>query len=224
VNLVIYCADIGSVPNKRFGWARADADDAAIERHRSGIEIIDLVESVAEDAGAGRAVALGFECPLFVPVPTDPLRLGMARAGEGNRSWSAGGGSGALATGLVEVAWILSELRQRTPDVTPYLDWDGFRGSDGGLFLWEAFVSGQAKAPTHIDDAGVAVSAFRDALPDPMATNAVIAERPLSLLGAALLWSGWSSDPALLQTPCLVIKAMPRLIAEGGHAIGTADR
>jgi len=34
--------------------------------------------------------------------------------------------------------------------------------ASGGLFLWEAFVTGRAKAPTHIDDAGAAVSAFRD--------------------------------------------------------------
>jgi hypothetical protein len=40
----------------------------------------------------GQAVALGFECPLFVPVPEQALRLGAARPGEKNRSWSAGRG------------------------------------------------------------------------------------------------------------------------------------
>jgi hypothetical protein len=44
----------------------------------------------------------------------------------------------------------------------------------------------------------VAVTAFRDALPDVTAANAVTADRRLSLLGAALLWSGWSDD-ALVQ-------------------------
>jgi hypothetical protein len=88
VKLAIYCADIGSVPKARFGWARGDTDEAGIERHRGGTEIIELVDAVAEDLAADRAVALGFECPLFVGVPTQPMRLGTARSGEGNRSWS----------------------------------------------------------------------------------------------------------------------------------------
>jgi hypothetical protein len=78
-----------------------------------------------------------------------------------------------------------------------------------GLFLWEAFVTAEAKAATHVDDATVAVAAFGDCLPDPRAMSTVSAERPLSLLGAALLWSGWSSNAKLLRTPCLVIKAAP---------------
>jgi hypothetical protein len=43
VKLGIYCADIGSVPKARFGWARAGTDEAGIERHRGGTEIIELI-------------------------------------------------------------------------------------------------------------------------------------------------------------------------------------
>jgi hypothetical protein len=114
-----------------------------------------------------------------------------------------------MATGIVEVAWILSELHKRLPDAAPYLDWAEFAAAGRGLFLWEAFVTDLAKAATHVDDATVAVVSFRGSLPDPTASNAVAAERPLSLLGAALVWSGWSSDSDLLRTPCLVIKAAP---------------
>jgi hypothetical protein len=92
-----------------------------------------------------------------------------------------------MATGIVEVAWILSELRRRCPEVKPYLDWAEFAAAGRGLFLREAFVTDRAKAATHVDDATVAVAAFRDLLPDPRPMNAVSAERPLSLLGAALL-------------------------------------
>jgi hypothetical protein len=210
MKLAIYCADIGSVPNARFGWARTDPSDATLESHRGGTEIVDLVSAVTEDLDQGTMVSLGFECPLFVPVPEHPLRLGMARPGEGNRSWSAGAGAGALATGLVEVPWLLSELRRRRPHTPVYLDWSEFVRADAGLFLWEAFVTDRAKAATHVDDAAVAVAAFRDALPDPMTANAVEGERPLSLLGAALVWSGWSDDPELLRAVCLVIKASPQ--------------
>ena len=131
--LDIYCADIGSVPNRRFGWARSAPDETAIERHRGGVEIVDLVEAVVADIAAGCPVALGFECPLFVPVPEQALRLGTARPGEGNRSWSAGAGAGAMATGIVEVAWILSELRHRCSGATPYLDWNEFTDAAGGV-------------------------------------------------------------------------------------------
>ena len=147
--------------------------------------------------------------PLYVPVAEQALRLGTARTGEGNRSWSAGAGAGALATGLVQVAWILGELRTRVPSVTPYLNWSEFAGARRGVFFWEAFVTDRAKATTHVDDATVAVAAFRGALPDPGAANAVSADRPLSLLAAALLWSGWNDERELLHAPCLVIKAAP---------------
>lgn len=114
-------------------------------------------------------------------MPEEPLRLGAARPGEGNRSWSAGAGSGALATGIVEVAWLLSELHRRRPEASFHLDWAEFVQAGHGLFLWEAFITDRAKGTTHDDDAAVAVAAFRDALPDPRIANAVSAERPLSL-------------------------------------------
>ena len=144
----------------------------------------------------------------------------MARTGEGNRSWSAGAGAGTLATGAVQVAWILQALRRRAPDAQPFLDWEAFTSVGHGLFLWETFVTDRAKAATHIDDAAVAVTAFRDALPHVIAANAVTADRPLSLLGAALLWSGWSDDLALLHAPCLVIKATPPAALQAEAAAG----
>jgi hypothetical protein len=220
VDVVIYCADIGSVPRNRFGWARGDPAAAELERHRGGTEIVELADSVAVDVQAGRALAVGFESPLFVPVPEEPLRLGAARRGEGNRSWSAGAGASALASGIVEVAWILRALRRRLPAASAYLDWHAFVAAGNGLFLWEAFVSAGAKARTHVDDATVAVAAFGEALADPIAANAVAAERPLSLLGAALVWSGWSDDGDLLHAPCLVIKASPAAALQTSRVIG----
>ncbi len=219
MNAIIYCADIGSVPNGRFGWARVDPEEAELEAHRGSAQIAELVDAITADVDAGRPIALGFECPLFVPVPEEPLRLGMARSGEGNRSWSAGAGSGALATGIVEVAWLLSELHHRRPDTRVFLDWSDFVEAGVGLFLWEAFVTDRAKAATHVDDAAVAVAAFRNALPNPRVSNAVDAERPLSLLGAALIWSGWSDELDFLHAPCLVIKAAAPEAAKAEHAV-----
>lgn len=206
--LAVYCADVGSIKQGNFGWARAEVPRRAVEEERGGATgIAKLVPAVAEDRTSGLPVALGFECPLFVPVPDDPQRLGAARPGEGTRSFSAGAGTGALVTGVVQAAWVLREVRERQPDDDVFLDWEAFDAAARGLFVWEAFVTADAKATTHVDDATVAVECFVAALPDPRGANAVIAEHPLSLAGAAILWAGWSNDLALLHAPCLVLRA-----------------
>jgi hypothetical protein len=99
--LIIHCADIGSVRRGNFGWARlvVDATDSACN---TGFDIYSFADALAADINAGHPVAVGFECPLFVPVPDDPNDLTSARPGEGNRAWSAGAGAGSLATGLTD--------------------------------------------------------------------------------------------------------------------------
>ena len=213
---VIYAADIGSIAGGKFGWARIDLeqDDIDVERDHDGAEIAELVEAVVGDLARQRPVVLGFECPLFVPVPPKALDLGKARKGEGSRSFSAGAGTGALVTGLVQTAWILRALRERCPGDAAFLSWTEFAEVGHGLFLWEAFVSGTGKGVSHVDDALIAATAFREALPDPWNANAIEAPSPLSLIGSALLWSGWSQDLTLLHEPCLVIKAGPPVDAE----------
>ncbi|MGH2845923.1 MAG: hypothetical protein ACRDL0_07890, partial [Thermoleophilaceae bacterium] len=118
-----------------------------------------------------------------------------------------GAGACALATGLVQVAWVLARVRERCPDQRLHLDWAPFAKEAGGLLVWEAFVSAEAKGASHVDDAGIAVQAFVDAGPDPSASSAIAAERPLSLAGAAALWSGWADDHDLLHRTPIVIRA-----------------
>lgn len=154
-------------------------------------------------------VALGFECPLFVPLVEDEARLTSARPGEGSRPWSAGAGTGALATGLVQVVWVLQTIRaQLVQPQFAFLGWPSFIASGRGLFLWEAFVSGPQKENSHIADAEVGAQAFIQALPDPLSANAVVCQSPVySLVGAALLRSDWSSSLDILAEPCLVLRA-----------------
>jgi hypothetical protein len=205
-NLVVFCADVGSVKAGNFGWARTDPDAPSIAQYDTSSPA-DLGEAVAHELLARGRVALGFECPLFVPVPAVDTALGAARSGEGNRAWSAGAGTGALATGLVQAAWVLRAIRARCPTHELHLTWPEFCASERALLLWEAFVSANAKGTTHVDDAAIAVAAFSAALPDPTTASTITAERPLSLAGAVALWSGWCGDPmALHQTP-LVIRA-----------------
>ena len=199
MNPIVICADIGSVKKGNFAWC----DDRDVQGNTPS----SLARHVADSLNGGHAVALGFECPLFVPLVEQEDSLTSARPGEGCRAWSAGAGCGALATGLVQVAWVLRQTHawlQRS--VTAHLKWEAFEAV-GGLFLWEAFVSGVRKGDDHVADARLAVKAFDGALPHPQAANAICCTSEVySLIGAALLRTGWSSDLELLKQPCLVVR------------------
>jgi hypothetical protein len=200
----IFCADIGSVKAGRFAWFGVDPDGKPVP----GNTIEDLASAVAEQIAEREKVALGFECPLYVPLRDDPMLLTKARTGEGNRSWSAGAGCGALATGLVEVTWLLENIRAKTPNsVAAFLDWNAFEKAVGGLFLWEAFVSGKAKGSGDAQDAEIAVRKFQEALPNPERADAISEQTVFSLVGASMLRAGWSANVQLLSERCLVIKA-----------------
>lgn len=209
-NLCIYCADIGSVKRGNFGWSCGTFGNGTLEYRVDidGTEIQDLTKCVAEDLNAGLSVSLGFECPLFVPIRENPRELTSARKGEGSRAWSAGAGAGALTTGLTEVVWILREIRQQLQtEALAYTDWELFTVANGGLFLWEAFISGKSKGDSHTADAEIGVQCFATALPDPTEHDAIDETSVHSLLGAALLRTGWSQDLGALGMPCLVLKA-----------------
>jgi len=214
--VVVACADIGSIKKNNFGWAIILCG----EQRRSGQSIHGLVDEVTASLSAGNKVALGFECPLWVPVPEDPEELTTGRAVDGNKPWSAGAGASALAAGLTETAWILREIRWRLTDrgISPplaFLDWSQFAKVNTGLFLWEAFVTGAAKAPNlgantadmHVADAMIACKEFVAHLSNPASKSYSESPHPIrSLIGAAMLWSGWSKDLSLLRDECLVVK------------------
>jgi hypothetical protein len=203
--IVVYCADVGSIAQRRFAWARGTPNGHVEEDFGGGDEIADLVEEIVRDLDAGHLVALGFECPLFVPVPEDAQDLGRARPIDRDRSWSAGPGIAVLGVGLVQVPWVLRAIRARRGHTPTYLRWEPATFERPGLFLWEAFVTGEAKGVDHRHDARIAVQTFLSALPDPGDRAATTPY--LSLVGAALLWSGLSADVALLTEPCLDLRA-----------------
>ena len=205
-DIIIWCADIGSIKNNKFGWCRGiiGAKDDFI----MGNSIQDFADGIAKDVSNGYKVALGLECPLFVPITENPLNLTNARIGEGDRPWSAGAGCGALATGLTETAWILGRIKELAEvDIKVTFDWNEFINKSLNLFIWEAFVSKESKAQTHSGDAEVAVKTFIKEYPDVVQANAVTAENPYNLVAAALLRTGISDNLSILSESCIVIKA-----------------
>lgn len=202
-SLAAYCVEVGSLKTGRFAWARHAQDDTGAPA--TGTEIEALVERLADDLDHNRPVALGFTAPLTVPVREDPTMLTAARAGEGNRSWSAGAGPTALATGLVEATWVLRALKERlTAEPPVFVGLGGFRALGRGLFVWEAFLDGKTRDADAADDAAAAVTAFLDRLdtleaPEPD-------EPVVSLIGTALLRTGWVHDARALSEPVLVVR------------------
>lgn len=75
------------------------------------------------------------------------------------------------------------------------------------LFVWEAFVTGLAKGLSHHGDAEIAALSFCSEYPHIAEAGSVTAEHPYSLIGAALLRSGLSTDLDVLFTQCVVIKS-----------------
>ena len=203
-NLVVYCADIGSIAKGNFGWSRRPTDSAG----ETGTDIRELADRVARDLNDGFPVALGLECPLFVPLPDDPNNLTKARNGDGQRPWSAAAGTAVLAMGITESVWILRRIRSAVPpNIEAFLDWGEFNTNPEGLFLWEAFVSSTAKGSSHTADAMIGIDAFIASLPDITAASAIREVSVISLIGAALVRTGWATDPQILSQGCVVIKA-----------------
>ena len=204
--MIIWCADIGSIKKKNFGWCRAEL--GKIDSWSIGTSIEEFSIGIAKDLSNGYKVAVGFECPLFLPIPDEPLNLTSARNGEKDRAWSAGAGCGALATGLTETVWILNRIKELAGiGIKVTFRWNEFTNEVFNLFIWEAFVSKGAKALTHSGDAEIAVKIFIKEYPLIVQANAVTAENPYNLVAAALLRTGISNDIGMLSESCIVIKA-----------------
>jgi hypothetical protein len=199
--------DIGK-PGKNLGWA---IDEPPYEGTDLDDCIVELAAALRKDA-----LALGFEAPQFIPFRDDPMALTGARQGESGRglatrAFSASAGATVLVTSLVIVPYVLQRLRERVPMATASLNWRHPITEAGQLLLWEAFVTDQRNdaATRHIEDAQLAIADFRRGIVHPASFESSVTapEGCLSLLGAALLRTGWSTDVALLSKPCLVVRS-----------------
>jgi len=213
-DLAVYAADIGSIKSDHFGWAGVEGGSCEITA--KGKKIDALVDSIASDLQR-RPVALGFECPLWIPVHADSSILGSARPGEGKHPWSAGAGAAVMASGLVQITWILDQLRLKLPKLKAHTDWRGFRRASGQLFLWEAFVAGSAKDASDLSkdmdpdvrDAIIAATAFAADCkkgPPPGTVEPGEGTGAISIVGAALLHAGLVDDLSILRRHCHVLK------------------
>ena len=198
-----YCADVGSIKSGNFGWACEDSGGSSF----SGSSIQDFASSIFTELREGVPVALGFECPLFIPVGRDPIDVLKQRKGESGRPWAAGAGTSSLVTGLAESFWVLARIHEELPFEPPlYFSWPAFREAGEGILLWEAFVTKDDKAGSHEGDAEAAIRGFMGALPNPEDANVIREDTVFSLIAASALRAGWAGAAELIGQPCLVIR------------------
>jgi hypothetical protein len=197
--------DIGK-PGKNLGWALSGPKSS------DGNDLDECVEAVAQAMQNGY-VALGFEAPMFTPIRDDAMNLTKARHGEAakgiSRPFSASAGATVLVTALVIVPFVLKRLRALAPSATATLDWRMPLPGRADLLLFEAFVTNQKKTEDtrHIEDAYLAIAEFKRGIADPASfRSAVVEPSLLNLLGASMLRTGWSNDPAILGEDCLVVR------------------
>lgn len=204
---IVYACDIGSTLNGRFGWARVPLSGAATPAGSHNIDL--LLQGLIADFQSGESVALGFEAPLFMPVPDYSINLSKGRDNEGNRSMFAPAGAYVTALACHQAAFLLRYLSSFASSVKLTFDSQVWLNSPASmLLLWEAFVSGPAHAENndHIRDAATAAVYFREHHQNLIEKSAVGCEAPLSLIGAAALWAGWVEDVTWLRKLCLVLR------------------
>src|SRR4051794_37973585 len=102
----VVAVDVGSVRGN-FAWAATTLSAGTPHATTGGRAPIEMLSVVSAATEIGQPVAVGWEAPMMLPVPDIDSwpELGRGRVREGSRSWSAGAGTGALATGLVQAAW-----------------------------------------------------------------------------------------------------------------------
>jgi len=202
----IYACDIGSTLRRNFAWARGEPGSASL---KPGTDISEIADLVAEDLQSGSSVALGFEAPLFLPVPESTTELSKRRDGESDRSWAALTGAYVATLALHQAAWILRRIRGRAQMFSFSLNWREWppAGPDPTLLCWEAFISGKSKGKTHKADAEKGVREFLKLEGRlKFASNSVTANPRISMIAAAALWAGISDDVGLLHQECFVVK------------------
>lgn len=207
--MVVACVDVG----KQLGWCIRTR-----RRSRLGSRLGVLVRVLARDLRAGRPVALGFECPMYVPRRGSPDAALRARIGEGSRPWCIHAGAAALVAGVGQADAVLAALKDACGTTRGTTRWSEFTAGRAPLLVWEAFVTGQkgpatimspqvVSANSHERDALAACAEFRRRMDRGEMTSDLGSEPALSLAGLHLIANGLSKDRTLLTAPCIVVKA-----------------
>jgi len=204
----VFYVDVGGP--RKIGWA------GSVGRVGAGNTLGEALDRLSDFLRTEKRAALGFEAPIWTPARENLAAITGSRGGiekRYNRAWSAGAGCGALAASLALMPWCLRRIVNAVGPVTTTVDLARFQ-EIGGLFLWEAFISGGMKiaGSTHHDDARVACEAFverwhilESEVPPERATNHAV---------SCAMAAGLDIDAAELVKPAIVIGVSLRTAAD----------
>lgn len=212
---IVYAVDVGS-PGGGLAWARLVPHTG--ESVHGSMDFGHFLDLIVQDL-RNFPVALGFEAPMFLPVTAAFDDLTRARTRE-PAAWSFGAGAYVTSVAIPLMSYILRHIKISFNDDAPVvtLDPSGWLTPDSlgsQLFLWEAFVNGNAHArgpndaglEVHLVDAATAVLAFNQwEATNPREQSHVTAQNAISTVGAAILWSGLANDINLLHRQALVLR------------------
>ena len=183
-------------------------------RHRGKPEFSGGVDTLDEFVGQiGEAlsigpVALGFECPCFLPLREDAMSITKQRCGEKGKPWSAGAGATTAALAAPVAGHVLWKIRSAAPNARPTFDF-AKRLKEWGrmdLLLFEGFVSGGAKGDSDKEDAQITVAEFEKRAGVWPPESDISENRVINLLASALIAAGWDIDKSMVASPCFVVK------------------
>ncbi len=210
---VIACVDVGSPKAGSVGWAIRDKDTV-----QTGQDLYGLMDALMPAIQRHRKMALGFECPLYIPLRESPKEMTKCRRGE-RLAWSTGAGATVLSIGLAQVHWVLTELiKHGMPKNRGTTQWASWSEGDSTLLLWEAYITqndgieipvdGIRGNTAHERDAAAGTWAMWHKLQrEPVLSSDFGDEKVLSLIGMQLLATDQSKNTELLYAPCVVLKA-----------------
>ncbi len=195
----VLAIDVGKAEN--LGWADSEGNKGG---HTTLEEQLAYAGAKLAD---GQPVALGFEAPIWVPLRDDLKTFNKSRGGVEsslNRPWSASAGCIVTAQALALMPLCLNVLKTALEGrdilaTTIPATWH----RDGGLLVWEAFVSGKHKGSDHADDADLAVKAFMDR--EDRLVSDIPDQSAFSMAAAALLTTKWAVRSEELTAPSIVI-------------------
>lgn len=198
--------DIGSPKLGNLGWCLFDIKK---NQELTGNNLDELFPNLIE-ASKTSGIILGLEAPLFVPLRPDLMESTRARKGEGRRPWSAGAGAQVLTINLPIMTYIFKHIYALKPDISYFLNNNGFSAQPGKVMIFEALVSGADKGESHINDAQIMVSSCLPFSQSKRLPPSILEEENqteyFNLSAAALLRCGISDDLASLCSASPIYK------------------
>ena len=203
--VAVAAVDVGSPKN--IGLAISNAKQPG---YPGGIDQLEEFVREIKSALSIGSVALGFECPCFLPLRENAMAITKRRCGEGDRPWSAAAGATTAALAAPVAGHVLWKIRNTAPNARPTFDFrrQAKEWRAGDLLLFEGFVSKNAKGQSDKDDAQITVDAFMKKANSwpPESDIDIVDGRVVNLLASALIATGWDIDKGMVSKPGLVVK------------------